>query len=270
MSGGALINAPNGFISNGNPWSTANSAFFPNGITTAGGTNWVYGLTYIGNAPGNGTGCEVSSNGRIFNTVSSGTAMHVRRTGSAGTATDSYTALFEQTYGNHSWGIVGEFRVGNSGGSDRPSILFSSGYNSNTWSVGFGSGSDDNFRINRDHGYRNSSWGTTLMVMDRSGNVTFTGNVTAFSDRRMKKDIKRLSNALALVRRLEGVSFRYKEDGREGIGLVAQEVEKLIPAVVGDATLSSGETYKNVAYGNIVAVLIEAVKELADMVEGRH
>jgi len=270
MSGGALINAPNGFISNGNPWSTANSAFFPNGITTAGGTNWVYGLTYIGNAPGNGTGCEVSSNGRIFNTVSSGTAMHVRRTGSAGTATDSYTALFEQTYGNHSWGIVGEFRVGNSGGSDRPSILFSSGYNSNTWSVGFGSGSDDNFRINRDHGWRNSSWGTTLMVMDRSGNVTFTGNVTAFSDRRMKKDIKRLSNALALVRRLEGVSFRYKEDGREGIGLVAQEVEKLIPAVVGDATLSSGETYKNVAYGNIVAVLIEAVKELADMVEGRH
>jgi hypothetical protein len=270
MSGGALINAPNGFISNGNPWSTANSAFFPNGITTAGGTNWVYGLTYIGNAPGNGTGCEVSSNGRIFNTVSSGTAMHVRRTGSAGTATDSYTALFEQTYGDHSWGIVGEFRVGNSSGSDRPSILFSSGYNSNTWSVGFGSGSDDNFRINRDHGWRNSSWGTTLMVMDRSGNVTFTGNVTAFSDRRMKKDIKRLSNALALVRKLEGVSFRYREDGREGIGLVAQEVEKLIPAVVGDATLSSGETYKNVAYGNIVAVLIEAVKELADMVEGRH
>lgn len=266
MSGGALINAPNGFISNGNPWSTANSAFFPNGITTAGGTNWVYGTTYIGNAPGNGTGCEVSSNGRIFNTVSSGTAMHVRRTGSAGTATDSYTALFEQTYGNHSWGIVSEYRIGNSGGSDRPSILFSTAYNSNTWSVGFGSGSDDNFRINRDHGHRNSSWGTTLMVMDRSGNVTYTGNVTAFSDLRLKDNIERIAGALAKVRRLRGVTFTridQEDKERRHAGVIAQEIEAEHPEVVYED--ASGT--KHVAYGNSIGLLIEAIKELADMVE---
>jgi len=262
LGAAGVFNVPSGYVSNGNPWGTSNSAFFPNGITTANTTNWIYGHCYLGNAPSNGSGAQIESNGKFYNTVSSGQAMHVRRTGSAGTATDSYTALFEQTYGNHSWGIVGEFRVGADGGSDRPSILFSSGYNTNTWSVGFGSGSDSNFRINRDHGHRNGSWGTTLMTMDRDGNVTFAGNVTAYSDRRLKQNIKRIDNALALVDRLEGVTFNYIDGNRDGIGLIAQDVEQVLPSVVGESTSSDGSTFKNVAYGNIVAVLIEAIKEL--------
>lgn len=176
FSAPGTINTPAGYVSNSNPWGTSNSAFFPNGITTAGGTNWVYGNTFIGNAPGNGSGLEVSSNGRLFSSVSSGTAMHVRRTGSGATATNSYTALFEQTHGDHSWGIVAEFRVGNSNGSDRPSILFSNGYNTTTWSVGFGS-SDDQFRINQNHGHRNGGWGTERFRIDTSGNSFFGGSV---------------------------------------------------------------------------------------------
>lgn len=174
--------------------------------------------------------------------------------------------LVEQNRGDHSWGIVSEFRVGADSGTDRPSILFSSGYNSDTWTVGFGY-VDSNFRINRDHGYRNGSWGTTLMVMDRSGNVTFSGNVTAYSDRRLKTEIKRIENAGDIVRRLEGVSFKYREDGRDGIGLIAQDVELVLPQIVGEATSSDGSTHKNVAYGNVVAVLIEAIKELQDEIE---
>jgi hypothetical protein len=171
-----IINTPSGYVSNGNPWGTANSAFFPNGITTAGSTNWIYGATYIGNAPGNGSGLEVSSNGRLYGSVSSGTAMHVRRTGSASNATNSYTALFEQTYGDHSWGIVAEFRAGEAGGSDRPSILFSNGYNSTTWSVGFGY-YDDQFRIRQNHGHRNGDWGTERFRIDTGGTPYFNGNV---------------------------------------------------------------------------------------------
>ncbi len=58
------VNAPSGYVSNGNPWGTSNSAFFPNGITTAGGTNWIYGSnTYIGNAPSNGAGHEFFASG---------------------------------------------------------------------------------------------------------------------------------------------------------------------------------------------------------------
>ena len=63
-----VINARGGFISNSNPWSTANSAFFPNGITTAGSDNWIYGHTYIGNAPGNGNGHEFWADGNMKST----------------------------------------------------------------------------------------------------------------------------------------------------------------------------------------------------------
>jgi len=72
-----------------------------------------------------------------------------------GSAPGNNTSLLVRNqYGNHSWGIVAEFRVEASGGTDRPSILFSSGYNSWTWSVGYGY-ADDNFRINDRHGWRN-------------------------------------------------------------------------------------------------------------------
>ena len=58
-----VIYARGGFISPGNPWGTSDSAYFPNGITTAGGTNWIYGTTYIGNAPANGNGHQFWADG---------------------------------------------------------------------------------------------------------------------------------------------------------------------------------------------------------------
>jgi hypothetical protein len=247
----------NGYVSDSNPWGTSNSAYFQNGITTANTTNWIYGHNYLGNAPSNGSGAQIESNGKYYSQVSSGVAMHVRST----RATSETAMIVEQNRGDHSWGIVSEFRVGADAGTDRPSVLFSSGHNSDTWTVGFGY-VDSNFRINRDHGYRNGNWGTTLMTLDRSGNVTFAGNVTAYSDRRLKQNIKRIGSASEIVRQLEGVSFEYIEDGRRGIGLIAQDVELVLPELVGESTTSTGETYKNVAYSNIVAVLIEAVKEL--------
>ena len=74
------------------------------------------------------------------------------------------------SYANHSWGIVAEFRVDGNSGSDRPSILFSSGQTGTTWSTGFGY-NDDNFRINQNHGYRNGSWGTTRILVDTAGRL---------------------------------------------------------------------------------------------------
>jgi hypothetical protein len=54
---GGSASSSSGYISKNNPWATADSAFFPNGITTAGATNWIYGgTTFIGNAPSNGFG----------------------------------------------------------------------------------------------------------------------------------------------------------------------------------------------------------------------
>ena len=89
-------------------------------------------------------------------------------------------------------------------------------------------------------------------------NLTATGTVqgaevTATSDERLKSDIKTIDNALDKVMNMRGVS--YIKQAEKGVGVIAQEIEKVLPEVVTD-----GE-YKSVAYGNIVGVLIEAIKE---------
>ena len=85
-------------------------------------------------------------------------------------AANGAAARFQNESGGHSWGVVAEFRVNGSEGSDRPSILFSHGYSSTTWSLGI-AGSDDNFRIRQNHGYRNSSWGTVRFYIATNGDV---------------------------------------------------------------------------------------------------
>ena len=87
-----------------------------------------------------------------------------------------------------------------------------------------------------------------------AGAFTATGDITAFSDERLKANIETIPDALEKVKALRGVTF--DKDGKRGLGVIAQEVEKILPEVVMD-----GEEYKSVAYGNIVGVLIEAVKE---------
>ena len=102
-----------------------------------------------------------------------------------GSAPGNYTAARSiNQYGNHSWGIVHEFRVGEPGsqsvpsGTDRPSIMFSSGYSTTPWSVGFGY-VDDQFRIKQNHGHINQSWGTERFRIDTGGNVIIPGALYA-------------------------------------------------------------------------------------------
>ena len=87
-----------------------------------------------------------------------------------------------------------------------------------------------------------------------TGTITAGGDITAFSDERLKSDIETIDDALYKVMNMRGVS--YTKQAEKGIGVIAQEVEKVLPEVVTD-----GE-YKSVAYGNIVGVLIEAIKDL--------
>jgi hypothetical protein len=92
-----------------------------------------------------------------------------------------------------------------------------------------------------------------------NSSITAGGDVTAFSDMNLKSDIRTIPNALDKVSDMRGVYFI--KDGEAGTGVIAQEVEKILPEVVKD-----GE-YKSVAYGNMVGVLIEAIKELKKEVE---
>jgi len=108
----------------------------------------------------------------------------------------------------------------------------------------------------------------SAMVLDMSaaGAATFNNDVTAFSDERLKRDIETIPNALDKVCQLRGVTFeRIDDEGRKSMGVIAQEIEKIIPEVVRED--KSEEKIKSVAYGNMVGVLIEAIKELNAKIE---
>jgi trimeric autotransporter adhesin len=111
----------------------------------------------------------------------------------------------------------------------------------------------------------NSATTTPLIKGDFSaGTVTIYGTLTTASDERLKKNILPLDAALKQIMSLQGVSYEWKEEFIGGglkrdrqIGLIAQEVEKVMPELV--HTDSNG--YKAIAYDKLAPVLIEAVKE---------
>jgi hypothetical protein len=112
-------------------------------------------------------------------------------------------------------------------------------------------------------GWKNSG-GTAKVYWDTSGNFTAAANVTAYSDAKLKKNVETIPNALALVEKMRGVFYDRVDTGEAGVGVIAQELQAVLPQLVkdNDGTLS-------VAYGNLVGVLIEAVKELSAKLESR-
>lgn len=96
-----------------------------------------------------------------------------------------------------------------------------------------------------------------------SGSFTASGNITAYSDARLKTDIETISGALALVQQMRGVRYSRRSNGERCVGVIAQEMQEVLPEVVHG--MDSGTL--SVAYANLTGVLIEAVKELAARVE---
>ena len=119
---------------------------------------------------------------------------------------------------------------------------------------------------------RNSS-GTNTLTIDSSGNGTFNANVTAYSDVRIKEDIKTIDNALDKVSKLRGVEYTRKETKAREIGVIAQEVKEIVPELVNientksDINPDAIEDMHTMKYGNTVGLLIEAIKELKAEIE---
>ena len=114
---------------------------------------------------------------------------------------------------------------------------------------------------------RNSS-GSNVFNVDSSGNGTFNGNVSAYSDYRLKEDVKTIDNALDKVSKLRGVEYTRKETKAREIGVIAQEVKEIIPELVtientkSDINPEGLEDLHTMKYANTVGLLIEAIKEL--------
>jgi hypothetical protein len=120
------------------------------------------------------------------------------------------------------------------------------------------------FGLDTDNVFSTYGWsagsGYTSM---RVGNLTASGTVTANSDIKLKKNISTLTNSLDKVLQMRGVEFdRIDIEGEHNIGFIAQEIEKIVPELVRE-----NKGTKSVAYGNITALLVEAIKELKVEIE---
>ena len=119
--------------------------------------------------------------------------------------------------------------------------------------------------------FRNGS--TVVGEVTTAGLARFANDVVAyysFSDQRLKTDIKATTNNLDKILKLEPVEYTWKDGGREGkkeIGLIAQDVEKVVPEVVRENERLNDDTlYKQVDYEHLVSTLIGAIQEQQDQI----
>jgi hypothetical protein len=166
------------------------------------------------------------------------------------------TGLYGNSYGIHfyaqtasAWSITG------SGGNIE--LQFRSNHNSTIRGYVYADTSNNIGFLTSGGGWR--------FRCDDSGNAIATGDVTAYSDRRVKENIHTIDNALDKVNNLRGVYYTRidSEDKQRKVGVIAQETLEVLPEVVGKDT----DGMYNVAYGNITALLIEGMKEQQTQIE---
>ena len=95
-------------------------------------------------------------------------------------------------------------------------------------------------------------------ALDVSGSIRASGTILQSSDERLKENIYPIDNAFDRVNNIEGVYFNWKDKSERNVGVLAQQVQKVLPEVVSE----DNNGYLNVDYGGIVPLLLEAIKEL--------
>jgi hypothetical protein len=130
--------------------------------------------------------------------------------------------------------------------------------------------SNANFYIGR-HGGGIGSIDLLLSVDGEDGDLITEGNVTAYgspSDIRLKENVERIADPIDKVKQLDGITFNYKKGGTRSTGLIAQQLLEVLPEVVYETEdLHTGDTHYAVRYGQVVGLLVEAVKELTQRIE---
>jgi hypothetical protein len=103
---------------------------------------------------------------------------------------------------------------------------------------------------------------TTDLYYTSGDQTLYATNVNTASDARLKENVITINGAIDTINKLRGVSFNWKLTGKKSYGVIAQEIEKILPDVV-----NTVDDRKSVNYGSIIGILIEAVKELSAKVD---
>lgn len=135
--------------------------------------------------------------------------------------------------------------------------------------------SNDYIHYDTDVGMRFYTAGAEDMRLTDSGDLHVDANIigysTTISDQRLKHDINKIENALEKVSQINGYTFTYNEDGKHSAGVIAQEIENVLPSAVESKNLvftgQEGVEYKTVQYDQLTGLLIEAIKDLKAEIE---
>jgi len=128
--------------------------------------------------------------------------------------------------------------------------------NDTSGTSGTATGLNERLRVssNGNVGIGTSTPSSTLHVV---GSILASGDITAYSDDSLKTNVQVIDNAVGKVEQLRGVTFDRIEDGSTSTGVIAQELKEVLP----EAVHTDEQGVHSVAYGNVVGLLIEAIKE---------
>ena len=189
-------------------------------------------------------------------------------TGNAATATYSNGATAEwvsaPVASNTTSDAVASAQFRNNGGTGDSNLAAISFYCVGSYGIKLHLRPDGYFGLG---GWSSVAW---RWYSDPSGNMTASGNVTAYSDPRLKENFKRIDNPMAILNRLDGGTFNWKHGfnhtavkaGKHDYGILADQVEAVMPEIVTRSIEIEGESYLTVSYEKLVPVLIEAVRQM--------
>ncbi len=183
-------------------------------------------------------------------------------TGNAATSSNT-SSISNAVGGTYTWTGINYFQsnLGTTSGSlsNPPLQAYANSTNSAFMSFHRGGSFAVNFGLDSDNVLRIGGWSASAnrWQLDMSGNMTVAGTVTANSDIKLKKNIVTIENALDKVLNLRGVEFDRIDTEEHQMGVVAQEIEEIIPFLVREDNTGT----KSVAYSNMIGLLIEAIKE---------
>lgn len=239
----------------------------------SGGANYLPWRSIIHN--GNIASQSVANATNAVYAASAGNANTATNATNAGYATNAGLASNTSSIANatgigYTWTGVQQF-MANKGnnvyGQDATSFnqFFSNDLGAAGFSFHRGGAYAVNMTLDPDNCIRIGGWSMpgSRFSMDAGGNLVMAGNITAYSDIRLKTDIAVIPNALEKVLKLRGVTYTRAEDGSRNTGVIAQEVQEVLP----EAVATDKDGMLSVAYGNLVGLLIESIKELKQEVK---
>jgi len=193
-------------------------------------------------------------------------------TGNAATATNCNSAnakWVSAAIAGSQGSNVSAVEVRNNGGTGDSNLANITFHCQGTYGTSLHLRSDGYFGVG---GWSASTWRWYSYLVN--GDMVAAGNVTAYSDPRLKTDITPIHSALSIVEQLNGVKFKWVENsiighpGEYDYGVLADQVQKVLPELVSDSMHEApeGDRYKTVAYDKFAPILIEAIKELTDKV----